>query len=39
MDLSADVMESEGVQSIHISQLLKYKQEIEKKLNLAIKQV
>lgn len=39
MDLSTDLMESEGFQSIHISQLLKYKQEIEKKLNLAIKQV
>jgi len=39
MDLSSDLMESEGFQSIHISQLLKYKQEIEKKLNLAIKQV
>ncbi len=39
MDLSIELMESEGFQSIHISQLLKYKQEIEKKLNLAIKQV
>ncbi|MFK5891652.1 MAG: class I adenylate cyclase [Pseudomonadota bacterium] len=39
MDLSTDLMESEGFQSIHISQLLKYKQLIEKKLNLAIKQI
>ncbi|MFK5985355.1 MAG: class I adenylate cyclase [Pseudomonadota bacterium] len=39
MDLSVNLMESEGFQSIYISQLLKYKQEIEKKLNLAIKQV
>ena len=39
MDLSTELMESEGFQSIHISQLLKYKQEIENKLNLAIKQV
>jgi len=39
MDLSTDLMESEGLQSIHISQLLKHKQEIEKKLNIAIKQV
>jgi adenylate cyclase, class 1 len=39
MDLSTDLMEAEGFQAIHISQLLKYKQEIEKKLNLAIKQI
>jgi adenylate cyclase class 1 len=39
MDLSADLMESGVQQSTHIVQLLKYKQDIEKKLNIAIKQI
>jgi adenylate cyclase, class 1 len=39
MDLSVDLTEPGGQQSTHIVQLLKYKQDIEKKLNTAIKQI
>ncbi len=39
MDLSSDLIESQGLKSIPISQLLKYKQDIENRLNKAIKEV